>query len=100
MESLLLASVVLDCAAVAAIAWFVRRAGRHPDAALALHSSTLARLRAELVERMDAAEERLHALERVQRDAGPRADPPRRLHLGVDPAEARLLRDLERPANR
>jgi hypothetical protein len=110
MEYLLLASAVLDCAAVAAIAWFVRRAGHDQDAVLASHWRTLDRLRADLVELVHAAEERgqaltaalnarderLRALERAQLDAGPRADPPWPLHLGVDPAEARLLRNLER----
>ena len=93
MEPLLLASAVLDCAAVAAIAWFVRRAGHDHDAVLALHWRTLDRLRAELVGLVHAAEERGRALTAAL-DAR-----EQRAHLGVDPAEARLLRDLERAAS-
>jgi len=111
-ESLVLASAVLDCVAVAVIAWFVRRAGRERDAALGMQRGTLDRLRAEMLELVRAAEERGQALaaaldareERLQAllggeapfGAGGPARPASLPRLGIDPAEARLRRDLER----
>ena len=103
----MLAPVVLDCAAIALVVWFVRRASRDTHTTLAQYRRTLDGLRAELVELVRAAEERgraltaaldareewLHARVGEKVDAPDSASMPR---LGIDPAEARLLRDLER----
>jgi len=101
MNLLLLVSTVLDLAAVAALGWFLRRTDRERDAALEEGRAALERLRGDLAELVRDAEERARALEervaeraaRAPRPPGEREILARR--LGVDPAEARLLRDLE-----
>lgn len=99
--NLLLVSTVLDLAAVAALCWFLRRTDRERDAALEAGQAALERLRGNLAELVRDAEERARALEErfdaraaaARRPASEREMLARR--LGVDPAEARLLRDLE-----
>src|SRR6266446_2916823 len=73
METLLVASAVLDCGAVAAIGWLLKRSAREAEE----------RTRG-LAAALDARERRLRVLI---------AETGR-----ADPAEARLLRDLERAA--
>jgi hypothetical protein len=100
--------------AVAGIAWLLRRSGRERDAALDAQRAALERLRGDLAELVSDAEARARALEETlgarerrlralvaesgrleaARDAAPRVEAPPRLR--IDPAEARLLRDLER----
>jgi len=140
MQTVLLVSTVVDAAAIAVLAWLVRRAGRVRDAARAAQRDALETLRRDLTTLVADAEERAHALEeslgRRERSLGAllirleraerRNEPPqprpaataaaaggglpelaRRLGLrgkrggetaapeALDPAEARLLRDLE-----
>jgi hypothetical protein len=140
-ESFLVASTVLDLAAVAGLGWLVVRGGRERDAALAEQRAALEALRTDLAELLADAERRAHALEeslagreqslrgllvnvgKVEekrsaakrtpappKPAPPSAEPRPRpaglealrgdlaqvaRKLNVDPAEARLLRDLE-----
>jgi hypothetical protein len=102
VETLLLASVLIDGAAVAGIGWLLRRTGHAHTAALAAERAVLERLRADLAELVSEADRRAHALEESlgAREARPRAlvaEPPSApLRLRLDAAEARLLRDLER----
>ena len=100
MNLLLLVSTVLDLAAVAALGWFLRRTDRERDTALEEGRAALERLRGDLAELVRDAEARARALEErlERRAAAPRAASEREVlarRLGVDPAEARLLRDLE-----
>src|SRR5438093_10187901 len=62
MDTLLVASAVLDCGAVAGIGWLVRRSGRERDATLAAQREALARLRDDLAELVRDAEERTRGL--------------------------------------
>ena len=104
---MILASALLDCVAVAAIAWLVRRWGHDRAAALEAQRATLERLRVDLAELVGEAERRAHELEaalaaRERRLRTLLAEtgrvevemtaPPR---LAIDPAEARLLRNLQ-----
>jgi hypothetical protein len=115
MENMLLASTLIDCAALAALAWVVWRAGREREASLGAQRAALETLRADLGELVADAESRARELEaalasreerlrdllleiaHVQATAQDRAaaaataDEP----ASIDPAEARLLRDLE-----
>jgi len=111
METLLLASTVIECAAVAGIGWVLWRSGREREAALDAQRAVLERLRADVAELVADAEARSRALEatlgareerlrrlvaesgrlEATRAAAPVEAPPR---LRIDPAEARLLRDL------
>jgi len=101
MNVLLLASTALDLAAVAALGWFLHRSGRDREAALEEGRAALERLRGDLAELVADAEDRARALEERLEPRTTAASRPgtdrdalaRR--LGVDPAEARLLRDLE-----
>src|SRR5439155_27123959 len=63
METMILASAVLDCVAVATIAWLVRRGGRDREAALEAQRTTLERLRFDLAELVGDAGRRAHELE-------------------------------------
>jgi predicted phage gp36 major capsid-like protein len=106
MEPMMLASAVVDCVAVGAIGWIVRRSAREREAALDDQRATLERLRAdlaalvidaerrarELESALEARERRLHAIVAESgRVEATRTPPPTRR---VDPAEARLLRDF------
>jgi hypothetical protein len=125
MGTLLMVATAIDVIAVGALGWLVRRIGRERDITLSLlQQEALGRLRSDLAELVSAAEQRGHALEeslggresrlrgllarleRIEAGApaaeapvapaagiGARAEMARR--LGVDAAEARLLRDLE-----
>jgi hypothetical protein len=97
MDLLLLVSTVLDLAAVAALGWSLRRTGREREAALEEGRAALERLRGDLAELVHDAEERARALEeRLERRAvSPRERDLLARRLGADPAEARLLRDLD-----
>jgi cell division septum initiation protein DivIVA len=106
---LLFTATAIDLAAVASVAWLVGRAGREDEARLEAHTATLDRLRADIAALVDDAEQRGHALEqalgaresrlralladvtRAESAPRPRAPKARR----TDPAEARLLRDLD-----
>jgi hypothetical protein len=99
METLLLASAVIDCAAVAGMGWLLRRTGHARTTALAAERAILERLRVDLVQLVSEAGHQARALEESlgAREARLRAlmaetsAPPR---LRIDAAEARLLRDL------
>jgi hypothetical protein len=101
MNVLLLVSTVLDLAAVAALGWFLHRTDREREVALEEGRAALERLRGDLAELVRDAEERARALEErvgARAAAASRPASERELlarRLGVDPAEARLLRDLE-----
>jgi hypothetical protein len=115
METLLLVSTAIDCAAVAALGWIVWRAGVEREASLGVQRATLETLRADLAELVADAEGRARELDTA---LGSREDRLRALLVevaeveaahpehergateaaergAVDPAEARLLRDLE-----
>ena len=114
METMLLASTLIDCAALAALAWVVWRAGREREASLGAQRASLETLRADLSELVADAEGRARELEaalasreerlrdllleiaHVQATAHDRAlAEPAEAPAAIDPAEARLLRDLE-----
>ena len=110
MDTLFVASAVLDCGAVAAIGWLLRRSARERDATREAERAALERLREDLAQlvcdaekrsrglgaALDAREKRLRALvaETGRLEAARPAPAPS--HERPDPAEARLLRDLER----
>jgi hypothetical protein len=123
MENLLLASTAIDLLAVAVLAWLVWRSGHEHDAALGTQQAALDSLRVDLTQLVQSAEQRTQVLDetiatRTQelrallRDLD-RAESARRpasmgdarregpdvaeaaRRLGADPAEARLLRDLQ-----
>jgi hypothetical protein len=103
MEPLIVATTVTDLAALAGLAWVVWRAGRDRDAALGEQRAALETLRADLAALVADAERRARALEEslaaregrlrallvelARAEGAPRA--------AADPAEARLLRDIE-----
>ncbi len=118
METLMLVATGIDVTAVAVLGWFVWRSGRDRDLVLEVQRAALEALRADLAQLIGDAEQRGRALEealgtREQRlralladiarsEARPRPveEPRERLagaadRLGVDPAEARLVRDLQ-----
>ncbi len=113
MDHLVMLSTIVDLAAVGLLAWLVQRSNRERDTTLGLHRATLESLRADLSQLVLEAERRAQNLEdalgtREQRlrallDEIARVDPrptpePRRSHRAEepdDPAEARLLRDLQ-----
>ncbi|HJQ73960.1 MAG TPA: hypothetical protein VJ814_03670 [Gaiellaceae bacterium] len=84
MDPAVLASVVVDCAAVAGLGWLLRSSDRRRAGSVAAERAALERVRGELKRLLTAAEARARALEAS-------LEPPR---LRIDPAEARLLRDL------
>jgi len=111
MDTLLVASAVLDCGAVAGIGWLLRRSARERDTALGAERAALERLREDLAQlvsdaeertqrlaaALDAREKRLRALvAETGRLEAARRPAPAPSHERPDPAEARLLRDLER----
>jgi hypothetical protein len=114
MDHLLLVSTVIDVGAVAGLAWLMLRSRRDRDASLGLHQATLDGLRADLSQLVLEAERRAQGLEqmlagreralrelidelaRVERRHESRHAPRERdERRGADPAEARLLRDLQ-----
>jgi len=107
MQWVLVGATVIDVGAVGVLAWLVGRSGRLRDRMLADQRATLAALRGDLGHLLEDAERRARALEqrlgvREQSLRGLMADPGRAgsgtealPRLGIDPAEARLLRDLE-----
>jgi hypothetical protein len=123
MQKVVLASTVADLVAVAVLAWIVARSARQRDASLVDQRRALGELKADLAQLLEDAETRGHALaetlaarERSLRAAAGSAAEPRpsssqrwqptaaplvrsltgeELERDPDPAEARLLRDLE-----
>ena len=124
MEHLMLISTVVDLGAVALLGWFLLRGGRERETSIALHQATLGSLRADLSqlvleaerraqgleEMLAAREQRLRALleevARVETTAARRPAPPAARRTAraeqrderrppADPAEVRLLRDLQ-----
>jgi hypothetical protein len=116
METLMLASTAIDLVAIAVLAWLVWRSGRERDAALGMQRAALEALRTDLAELVQDAERRTQALgetlddrevrlralladlERAERARArtPAAAPPESAErVPLDPAEARLVRDLQ-----
>jgi len=123
MQKVVLASTVVDLLAVAVLAWMVARSARERDASLTDQRRALGELKADLAQLLEDAETRaqvlaetLAARERSLRAAAEDEPPirpsssqrrqqpmaplvrgltPEDLRAGADPAEARLLRDLE-----
>jgi len=116
MHALLLASAVLDCGAVAGIGLLLKRSARERDTTLAAQRAALAHLREDVAQlvrdaeertrglaaALDARERRLRALiaETAASRPAPAPNPERPAGestswAGMDPAEARLRRDLE-----
>jgi hypothetical protein len=106
MENLLLASTAVDVVAVAALAWLLWRGGHEREVALGEQRATLEALRTDLAQLVADAEGRTRELEemlarREQRLRALVADVARaeaeveERRPAPDPAEARLLRDLE-----
>ena len=93
MDTLFVASAVLDCGAVAGIGWLLRRSARERDAALGAERVALERLREDLAQLVSDASALVAETGRLE---ATRRRPPAPSHERPDPAEARLLRDLER----
>ncbi len=99
MTQVLAVTTIVDCLAVLALAWLVRRGRRAHELVAAEQQATLERLRAELADLVADAERRAAALDEslARREAALRelvraAEPMRPM---IDPAEVRLRRDLE-----
>src|SRR5438046_4253750 len=106
MDTLLVASAVLDCGAVAGIGWLLRRSARERDATREAERAALERLREDLAQlvcdaekrsrglaaALDAREKRLRAL--VAETGRPEAARPAPApgHERPDPARAGLRR--------
>jgi hypothetical protein len=97
-------TTIVDVLAVAVLAWLVRRAERTQALALAEGQAVLSRLRGELADLVGDAERRTRALDEalamreatlrvLLQTAAPAATAGER--PTADPAEVRLLRDLE-----
>jgi hypothetical protein len=104
MTLVILAAAVVDVLVIGVLAWLLRRTERTQALAHAESEAVLARLRAELADLVADAERRTRALDEAlaMREATLRvllqtAAAPREAHEApsVDPAEVRLLRDLE-----
>ena len=105
MSIVLVLTTLVDAALVAAFVWLVRRADRSQDAGLATQRAAMARFRAELADLLADAERRTRALDHVlaMREAtlrvlvqtSTRADESAAEAPAANPAEVRLLRDLE-----
>lgn len=105
MTTLVLAAATFDVLVVGVLAWLLRRTERRQVLAQAESEAVLMRLRGELADLVADAERRTRALDEalatreatlrvlLQTAAAPRA--PSRDPSSVDPAEVRLLRDLE-----
>jgi hypothetical protein len=102
---LVLLATLIDVGVVATLAWLVRRTARAQARSLAEQQAILARVRGELADLIRDAERRTRALDQAlaMREATLRvllqtAAPGEEADAGapgVDPAEVRLLRDLE-----
>jgi len=99
----IVAAAVLDVLVVGVLAWLLRRTERTQALAQAESEAVLARLRSELADLVADAERRTRALDEalamreatlrvLVQTAAPRES---RETPNVDPAEVRLLRDLE-----
>jgi len=117
MDHLMLISTVVELGAAGLLAWLVLRSARERETTLGLHRATLESLRADLSQLVREAECRAQGLEdtladrelklralldeiaRVERPApAPAVRRPLRAYdeeRADDPAEARLLRDLQ-----
>ena len=105
MTALVLAAAVVDVLVVGVLAWLLRRTERRQVFAQAESEALLARLRGELADLIADAERRTRALDEalatreatlrvlLQTAAAPREGA--RETPTVDPAEVRLLRDLD-----
>lgn len=104
MTTLVFAAAAFDVLVVGVLAWLLRRTERRQALAQAESEAVLSRLRGELADLVTDAERRTRALDEalamreatlrvlLQTSAAPR-ESSRDTH--VDPAEVRLLRDLE-----
>src|SRR6266480_2236562 len=109
MDTLLVASAVLDCGAVAGIGWLLRRSARERDATCEAERAALERLREDLAQlvcdaekrsrglgaALDAREKRLRALvaETGRLEAArPAAAPIHRWGAGRPPSGARAMK--------
>ena len=105
MTMVLVLTTLVDAVLVAAFVWLVRRADRSQDAGLVTQRAAMARFRAELADLLADAERRTRALDHVlaMREAtlrvlvqtSARADEAVAEAPAANPAEVRLLRDLE-----
>jgi hypothetical protein len=113
LDNVLVATTAIDCAAVLALGWLFVRGRRERELAAAEQEAALGRLRAELGDLVAEAERRAKSLDaalaareqslrallaevgRVEGRVARTASTPRPAAVGVDPAEARLIRDLE-----
>jgi hypothetical protein len=105
MSIVLVLTTLVDAALVAAFVWLVRRADRSQVAGIAAQHATVARLRGELADLLADAERRTRALDHVlaMREAtlrvlvqtSARPDEQATEAPAANPAEVRLLRDLE-----
>jgi hypothetical protein len=105
MTTLVVAVAAVDVLVVGTLAWLLRRTERRQALAQAEGEAVLVRLRGELADLVADAERRTRALDEalamreatlrvlLQTSAAPRAGG--REPSSVDPAEVRLLRDLE-----
>ena len=105
MSIVLVLTTLVDAALVAAFVWLLRRADRSQAAGLAAQHAAMTRLRAQIADLMADAERRTRALDHVlaMREATLRvlvqtSAPPDEAVAeapAANPAEVRLLRDLE-----
>ena len=120
MDYMMLGSAVVDLVAVGVLGALLARTGRERDTTLVDQRQTMERLRGDIALLLEEAAQRAHGLEqslvsrerslrallgdleRVEGRRGPAMAAPPALALGererplaTDPAEARLLRDLE-----
>lgn len=120
MDYVMMGSAVVDLLAVAVLGWMLARSARERDTTLVDQRQTMERLRGDIGQLLEEAAQRARGLEqalvarerslrsllgeieRVEPRRPATAGPPTLLPLGererplaADPAEARLLRDLE-----
>jgi hypothetical protein len=105
MTIVLVLTTLVDAALVAALVWLLRRADRSQVAGLADQHAAMARLRTQIADLLADAERRTRALDHVlaMREAtlrvlvqtSARSDEPVTEVPAANPAEVRLLRDLE-----
>ena len=118
MDYVMMGSAVVDLLAVAVLGWMLARSARERDTTLVDQRQTMERLRGDIGQLLEEAGQRARGLEQalVARERSlralltdlerveprrPAASPPvlplgdRERQLAADPAEARLLRDLE-----
>lgn len=113
MDYVMIGSAVIDLLAVAVLGWMLTRSARDRDTLLVDQRQTMERLRGDIAQLLEEAGDRTRGLERTlaERERSLRAllgelerveprrtaaaTPERARPLVNDPAEARLLRDLE-----